>query len=91
VRSNVGDALAASLRQELGRELERAQAEVRARVDGLVQQQVTEAQSRVRQLGDSIETRIAQPRAELGQVQERIRAEINRLTGGLPIPGGDGE
>jgi len=90
VRSNVGDVLAASLRQELGRELERAQAEVRARVDGLVQQQVTEAQARVRQLGESIDSRIAQPRAELQQMQERIRAEINRLTGGLPIPGGDG-
>lgn len=86
VRSNVGTALAQALRAELGREVERAEQEVRARVDALVQEHVTRAEQRVADARASFEQRIQGPRQEIERLEARIREQIRRLTGGLPIP-----
>ncbi|MGD2135491.1 MAG: hypothetical protein PVF27_04990 [Gemmatimonadales bacterium] len=86
LRSNVGTALAQALRDELGRELERAEQDVRARVDALVQGPVERAEQCVADVSASFERRIRGPRQELERLEARIREGIQRLTGGLPIP-----
>ncbi|KPK04151.1 MAG: hypothetical protein AMS20_09110 [Gemmatimonas sp. SG8_28] len=91
VSSNVGDAVARSLQRVVGREVERAEREVRERVNALVQAEVDRAEVAVAALQTTVADRIGAPLAELGDVQALIENEIRRLTGRLPgglrIPG----
>jgi hypothetical protein len=91
VSSNVGDAVAASLRAVVGREVERAEREVRERVTALVQDEVERAEAAVTALQTTVAERIGAPLAEVGDVRALIESEIRRLTGRLPggirIPG----
>lgn len=89
VSSNVGDAVARSLQQAVGREVERAEREVRARVDALVQTEVERAGEAVAALQADVSERIGVPLAEIADVRTLLENEIRRLTrlpGGLRIP-----
>ena len=79
VRSNVGRAVVQSVRAELGRELERAQADVRAEVQRLVGDEVAAAEARVAALRDTIAERVGVPREQLAAVQAELRAQLQRL------------
>lgn len=84
VGSNVARALSDGLRAELGAEVQRAQAEVRARVDALVQERVTQAEQAVAGFETQARERIAAERARLDRAKRDLEARIRTLTG---IPG----
>ena len=85
VQSNVASALAAGLREELGAEVARAEAQVRARVDALVADDVSRARSAVNSLESEGTNRVSEVRAEIARVRQELEARLRRLTGGLPI------
>ena len=91
VRSNVGDVIALSLRRELGREIQRAELEVRNQVDALVGPGVTRARSSVAGLEAMLRDDIGVPLDALKQARADLEQEIQRLArrlpGGIRIPG----
>lgn len=83
VRSNIGSAVAASLRQELGREIEAAEARLRQEIDARVQPLVQEARTRVEAVETQVLDRVEARRAEVEAIRERLEARIDEL-----VPGG---
>jgi hypothetical protein len=83
IGSNVGRAVAQSLRRELGREVERAEQQVRAEVDRLVSEQFNAASNRVDEVQSDIESRVGVQLDELTAVREELERAIRRL-----VPGG---
>jgi uncharacterized protein (TIGR03545 family) len=83
VRSNVGQAIAASLRRELGREVERVEREMRAQVDALVSDQVGRARRGVADLQRKYLDEIDGVREALDAVRQQLERE---LPGGIRIP-----
>lgn len=90
VGSNVGVAVAQSLRRELGREIERAENEIRARVDEIVLEQVTRAERALDGLRTRLTDEVAPLTAQVTELEEQLEQEIRNLTrrlpGGLRIP-----
>ncbi len=90
VGSNVGSVVAQSLRRELGREFERAETEVRARVDALVEENVTRAEGALDRLQGKLTEEIGPLPAQVSALEEQLASEIRNLTrrlpGGLRIP-----
>jgi uncharacterized protein (TIGR03545 family) len=84
VRSNLGTELAASLRRQLGAEIQRAERTVRAKVDSLVQEQLTAARARLAAVETQIQAAVAQQSAQLDGVRKELEAQLARLTGGIP-------
>ncbi|MFQ5702960.1 MAG: hypothetical protein ACE5HT_02965 [Gemmatimonadales bacterium] len=74
VGSNIGRAVASSIRQQLGREIGRAQTQMRARVDRLVGGPADDAQSKVNSLEASVEQKLGDRLGEL----RRVRADLER-------------
>jgi hypothetical protein len=88
VRSNVGDVIARSLRDELGREIARQEAEVRRQVDALVERGAAEARGKVESARALVDREIAGRRAEVDSLRAELESETRRLTrAGLRIPG----
>lgn len=85
VRSNVGDQIAQSLRRELGAELQHAEAEVRARVDALVLEQVAAARARLTALQSEVQAQVSEQRAEVERVKAELEQRLRELTP-VPIP-----
>lgn len=85
VRSNVGQAVARALKQELGAEVARQEQRVRARVDQLVQAQVQQAQAQAADAQTKAEAAVAAKRAELDATRKDLEAQIAALTKKLPI------
>jgi uncharacterized protein (TIGR03545 family) len=83
VQSNVGQAIAASLRRELGREVERVEREMRAQVDALVSDQVGRARRGVADLQRKYLDEIDGAREALDAVRRQLERE---LPGGIRIP-----
>ncbi len=79
IRSNVGRAVAQSLRQQLGQEIERAEQQVRAEVDRLVSERVSEARNRVDALQSELDARIASQLAELSSARQELERAIRGL------------
>ncbi len=79
VGSNVGGALARAMREQLGAEIERAQREVYARVDQLVNQYVSEASARADALQTEVEQRIGIQLDEITGVRAELEATLRRL------------
>jgi hypothetical protein len=84
VSSNVGNVVARSLRAAVGQEVERAERQVRARVDALVADGVAQATRAGDGLQRQATERIGVPLTQLDDVQRLIEAELRRLTGRLP-------
>lgn len=84
VSSNVGDAIAHGLRQELGREIERAEQRVRAEIDRLVDQQVGAARAQVNTLQSGVRSEIESHLSEVRAVETQLREELEKLTRRLP-------
>jgi len=90
VASNVGDVIAQSLRRELGAEVQRAETEVRARVNALVEGEMTRAQTAVDSLRSKVTDQIAPQAARVTELEAQLEQEIRNLTrrlpGGVRIP-----
>jgi hypothetical protein len=86
VRSNVGTAISQSLRQQLSAEIADAENQVRAEVNRLIGQGVTEAQQRVAQVEEEILGRISTHRAALQELRSELDERISELT--RLVPGG---
>ena len=84
VGSNVASAIGAGLRAELGAQIQSAEADVRARVDALVQDRVNQAQQAVNAFQTQAQERVNAERARLDQAKKDLEARIRALTG---IPG----
>jgi uncharacterized protein (TIGR03545 family) len=84
IRTNIADAVAGALREQLGAEIRRAETEVRRRVDALVAEHVMAARAAADQVrGRALE----QVGAERGRLDEAKAALEARLRALLRIPG----
>lgn len=87
----MGDVIALSLRRELGREIQRAELEVRNQVDALVGPGVMRARSSVAGLEAMLRDDIGVPLDALREARADLEQEIQRFTrrlpGGIRIPG----
>lgn len=92
VKSNVGTEVARALRQAVGAQVAKAEAQVRAKVDSAVAVQVAAAREKVDEVKAQALAKIEAQRAELEKVQadleQKIRDLTPRLPGGIRLPGG---
>jgi len=86
VTSNVGTELAKRLRQALGAQVDRAEAQVRARVDSLVGGQVAAAKQHL-DGANAVQGKLTQQRSQLESVRGDLEKRVRDLVGGAAIPG----
>lgn len=84
VRTNVANAVGSALREQLGDEVRRAEQQVRARVDQLVDAKVAEARAAGDQARAQVTARIDAERARLETQKQALEARLRDLT---RIPG----
>lgn len=84
VRTNVANAVGSALREQLGDEVRRAEQQVRARVDELVESKVAEARAAGDQARAQVTARIDEERARLETQKQALEARLRELT---RIPG----
>lgn len=90
VRSNLGEAVAASLRRELGAQIEQAEARLRQEVDARIQPLVQDARGRAEALRTEVADRVSAQRAEVDDLRARLEARVQELSSAVPggLPGG---
>jgi uncharacterized protein (TIGR03545 family) len=79
VRSNVGDALAQSLRQVVGEEVRRIEQQVRSEVERRVADQVARAQAAFRNLNERAAATVGVPLADAERLEAELVAELRRF------------
>lgn len=85
VSSNVGGEISRGLQAALKAEVSRAEAQVRAKVDSLVGQQVAAAKAKLTGLTSGPLQQIAGQQQQLGDVQNQLEQRLRSLTtGGIP-------
>lgn len=82
VTSNLGQAVAASLRRELGAQVDSAEARVRQEVDRQVQPLIQQAQSRVDAVRTGIAQQVDEQRKQVDDLKARLEARLRALPGG---------
>lgn len=85
VSSNIGQAIAASLRSEVGEEVAAAEARLRAEVDTRIQPAISRARSEVDSLTTGVGAQIGANREELIALRARLEARIEGLSGGRQL------
>ncbi|HTT69283.1 MAG TPA: hypothetical protein VMF70_14760 [Gemmatimonadales bacterium] len=84
VSSNVGGQVATALRQAVSAELSKAEAQVKARVDSLVSQQVGAAKSKLAALDTGPLKSLTDDQGQLNAVEAQLQQKLRSLTGGIP-------
>lgn len=84
VRTNIADAVARALQEQLGEEVRRAEQQVRAKVDALVDAKVAEARAKADEIKGQAEQRIAEERTKLEAQKAALEAKLREL---VRIPG----
>lgn len=88
VSSNIGDAVAGSIKREMGAELRRAEGLVRAKVDAVVSKQVADARAKAVALEAQVQGRLSGPAEQLRQVEAELKDALGRVTSlpGVRLP-----
>lgn len=84
IRTNIADAVGNALREQLGDEVRRAEQQVRARVDALVEAEVAKARAAAAVAKAQVSERIASERARLEEEKAALESRLRDLT---RIPG----
>jgi len=84
VKTNIASALGAALRETLGEEVRRAEQQVRARVDGLVDAKVSEVRAQADRARAEVTERVAAERTRLEEQKRALETRLRELT---RIPG----
>ncbi len=84
VSSNVGGQVAAAIHQAAAAEVNKAEAQVRARVDSLVAPQVSAARARLASLDTGPLKSVTDNQAQLDALQAQLEQRLRSLTAGLP-------
>ena len=84
VRTNVANAVGNALREQLGEEVKKAEAQVRARVNQLVDAEVGKARTKAEQVKTAATQRVMDERARLEAQRVALEARLRELT---RIPG----
>lgn len=84
VRTNIADAVAGALKAQLGEEVRRAEQQVRAKVDALVDEKAREARAFADGVRTQAEQRLAEERAKLEAQKAALEARLREL---VRIPG----
>lgn len=89
IRSNLGEAVAASLRRELGAQIAEAEARIRQEVESRIQPVVQDARDRVDGARSEVAEQVDARRREVEELRTRLEERIDELTAGLPagLPG----
>ena len=86
VQSNLDQAIAQRLKAVVGEEVAKAERMVRAKVDSLVADKVEPVKRQIASVQGEATKRVQAERQRLDEVEEKLQAELKRLTGGL-VPG----
>jgi uncharacterized protein (TIGR03545 family) len=86
VHSNLDHAIAQRLKAVVGEEVARAERMVRAKVDSLVAEKVEPVKRQIASVQAEATKRVQAERQRVDQVEQKLQAELKRLTGGL-VPG----
>jgi hypothetical protein len=84
IRTNLAEAIAGALRAQLGEEVRRAEQQVRARVDALVDAKVTEARAEADKVRADLQQRVDAEKARLEAQKVALEARLRDL---VRIPG----
>lgn len=84
ITTNIASAVSNAMRDQLGEEVRRAEAQVRARVDDLVSEKVADARAQADVVRTDVEQRIAAERARLDVQKKALEARLREL---VRIPG----
>jgi uncharacterized protein (TIGR03545 family) len=86
VQSNLDQAIAQRLKAVIGEEVAKAERMVRAKVDSLVADKVEPVKRQIASVQSEATRRVQGERQRVDQVEQRLQAELKRLTTGL-VPG----
>ncbi len=86
VQSNLDQAIAQRLKGVIGEEVARAERMVRAKVDSLVADKAEPVKRQIASVQGEATKRVQAERQRLDEVEQKLQAELKRLTGGL-VPG----
>lgn len=84
IRTNIASVVSNALRDQLGEEVRKAEAQVRAKVDELVEAKVSEARAQADVLKKDVEGRIAAERSRLAEQKTALETKLREL---VRIPG----
>jgi uncharacterized protein (TIGR03545 family) len=84
ITSNVGEAVASSLRRELGQQIADAEARIQQEVDSRIEPLVRDARGRVDAVRSDVADLVAARRLEVDELRTRLEERMGALTPGLP-------
>ena len=86
VQSNLDQAIAERLKAVVGQEVARAERMVRSKVDSMVADKVEPVKRQIASVQAEATKRVQAERQRVDEVEQKLQAELKRLTGGL-VPG----